>query len=143
MDLIKEANYIFKTQRPKYFTDYKHCEECNEHNITLSNSHIDLIRLKELGNDFWDPICFVNNEGYLYYFPAFVRLAVKSGEDNYYITQFLFHLKEDRIKQMTAEQKKFLLKFLNYLMETKEELIESYDDKTQLSAAINLVKKLS
>lgn len=80
-----------KCQKPHFFTDVSHCSECAEHNKALSNSNRDTIGLKELGNPCWDPICFVKPKGFLYYFPAMVRLAFDDSTDNEYLDQLLFH----------------------------------------------------
>jgi hypothetical protein len=69
------------------------------------------------GHPGWDPICFVSPAGYLYYFPALARLAFgRSGED-YYLTQFLFHLNEERVQAMSGEQRAVVLELLEHLRE--------------------------
>lgn len=66
------------------------CEECEEHNRTLSSHDVDSITLEELGNPGWDPICFASDAAFLYYMPAMFRLAFE--DEGYYIYQLLFHL---------------------------------------------------
>ena len=92
MNWSDKATQLFNYRKPVIFTEAEHCCECNEHNETLLNSDRETIDFDQLDNPAWDPICFVNDEGYLYYFPAFVRLSEMSDEENYYIGQFLFHL---------------------------------------------------
>ena len=77
--------------KPDEFVDASHCEECAEHNETLSKTSRDEIGLEELGMPGWDPICFVKPEGFLYYFPAMVRLVFDESTDAQYLSQFLFH----------------------------------------------------
>lgn len=79
-------------RRPQQFVDASHCEECAEHNETLSKCDRDSIGLKELGNAGWDPMCFVNPHAFKYYFPSMVRLAFDDKTNNEYLNQFLFHI---------------------------------------------------
>lgn len=81
-----------KARKPRQFVDASHCEECAEHDETLSKSDRERIGLKEMGNPGWDPMCFVNVEGFKYYFPAMVRLAFDEESENEYLSQFLFHI---------------------------------------------------
>ena len=95
MDWIKEAKKVFLIEKPQHFTNYSHCEECEEHDQTLINSSIDSIGLNELGNPGWDPICFATNQGKKYYMPSFIRLSLESMDDEFYFGQFLFHLESN------------------------------------------------
>ena len=91
--IIEQINLAFgKVPRPKEFVNNPyHCEECGEHNDTLSQTNRDEIGLKELNNPGWDPICFVKPQAFLYYFPALVRLVFDDKSNNEYLWQFLFH----------------------------------------------------
>ena len=77
--------------RPEEFVDASHCEECAEHNNTLLGQTREDIGMNELGNPGWDPLCFVRPEGFLYYFPAMVRLVFDKSIEDDYLGQFLFH----------------------------------------------------
>lgn len=73
-----------------------------------------------MGNAAWDPICFIGPEGYKYYVPALVRLAV--NEKFGYIDQFLFNLAYDepdneRFKSFSEEQRQFVRKLLLELID--------------------------
>lgn len=143
MNWIEESRKLFDTPKPEHFTDFGHCEECLDHDLTLLNSDVDSIDFDELGNPCWDPICYVEAEGFIYYFPAFVRLCVNSNLDQSYISQFLFHLsyegKNNRYAlAFSVEQRNFTLKFLNHLAETKTGVITLYGDEEILSSAIEL-----
>jgi hypothetical protein len=136
--LIEEAKALFsETVRPEHFTNYKHCSECAEHDETLCSHNPDTISLNELGNPAWDPICFVTPEAFKYYFPALVRLAVEGTGENYYLDQFLFHLesdgpKNDRWRVFSTEQRQFVVKLLDYFIETRAEEIDRNLDADRL-----------
>lgn len=121
MDWIKEAKQLFSSDKPEHFTDYKHCEECLEHDETLLKGSIDTIGLQELGNPGWDPICFSNAEGIKYYMPAFIRLSLETMKDDFYLAQFLFHLEYDGtnnklLMACSTEQRDFIARFLEHLI---------------------------
>ena len=143
MNWIEESRKIFNTPKPEHFTNFTHCEECLEHDQVLLNSSVDSIGFEELGNPGWDPICYVEAEGFIYYFPAFVRLCINSNNDLSYISQFLFHINHDGKKNkytlaFSKEQREFTLKFLEHLMETKFDTISLYGDGDMLFSAIEI-----
>lgn len=137
MDWIVEAKSLFDVEKPKHFTDYNHCEECFDHDQILLNQTVDLIGLVELGNPGWDPLCYVDPQGFQYYFPALIRLCLNSSESDYYINQFLFHIsyegKNNRyMKAFSDRQVEFTLNFLDYLLGSRGDLIDLYNDSDLL-----------
>ncbi len=125
--------------KPEHFCDYRHCEECHEHDETLKNATRESIGLEELGNPGWDPICFINSaQGFQYYLPALARLA--TGRDNqYYLGQFLFHLNQDRINDLPDNARKSLKAFLESLVnEMPEEIEANYDSDEILNKITEL-----
>ena len=137
MDWVKEAKVTFKSERPEHFTNYKHCEECAEHDETLRNADIDTIGLDVLGNPGWDPICFTSVEGKKYFMPSFIRLSIETIENEFYFGQFLFHLEGDGkdnslVQGCTEKQKKFIHSFIEYMLDSflKEIELNRYIDET-------------
>lgn len=121
MNWVKEAKHIFMMGKPEHFTDYKHCEECADHDETLRNTDVDSISIEELGRPGWDPICFCSNEGKRYYMPAFVRLSLETVRDDFYFSQFLFHLENDGLESSLSlscsnEQRHFVASFIEYMI---------------------------
>jgi len=117
--LVEEAKKLFPANnRPGAFIrNPDHCCECAEHEETLREHDQDSIGIEQLGNAGWDPICFISPEGYKYYFPALVRLALNDSDNMSYIEQFLFSLAYDgpnneRFKSFSEEQKQFVRKLL-------------------------------
>ncbi len=130
MDWVKEARHVFKADRPDHFTNYMHCEECAEHDNTLSQSDIDAIGLDELGNPGWDPICFCTNEGKKYYMPAFIRLSLETIYGESYLGQFLFHLEgngEDNelYASCSRQQREFIASFVEHMINSYPKELES------------------
>ena len=141
---IKEKHEILSSieaafshcRRPHNFIDASHCEECAEHNDTLCNTNRDEIGLKELGNPCWDPMCFVQPQGFVYYFPAMVRLAFDDSTNNEYLNQFLFHCtyeggKNPNFKHFTNDQVRAtadLMRFLKMNWKKKLEYLMATED---------------
>lgn len=143
MGLIDEAKRIFDIDKPGHFTNYTHCAECLEHDETLRNNDIETIGLEELGNPGWDPICFINAQGFKYYLPALIRLCIESTEKDYYIDQFLFHINYGAMeKNFLAEfdnaERDFVAKLLNHLLDNKSELIDQNLDTDALLSALEV-----
>ncbi|WP_309396501.1 hypothetical protein [Cerasicoccus maritimus] len=136
-ELLNEINAAFADcRRPAEFVNAAHCEECAEHNETLTNTNRDEISLKELGMAGWDPMCFVKPAGFLYYFPAMVRLAFDDRSDNVYLGQLLFHCTYEGVesrffKHFNASQVKVtadLMRFFKYNWQRKIYLHGLTDD---------------
>jgi len=122
MNWIETAKALFRAEKPEHFTNYRHCDECQEHDETLRGTAIDTIGLAELGSPSWDPLCFCSAEGKKYFMPALVRLSLETVDDAFYFSQFLFHLEADGVdhalvKSCTGEQRAFIAAFLRHMME--------------------------
>src|SRR5262245_4858278 len=83
-----------RCERPEHFTDYTHCEECAEHHDLLRSRDNDTLRIADVGNPGWDPLCYVDPAGLGYFFPGLARLALEDPDPEYgwYPQQLLFHL---------------------------------------------------
>jgi hypothetical protein len=138
-DLIEEALLLFPdSYRPDNFTDQDHCEECRDHNETLLVNTREEITFNELGNPGWDPICFINEDGFKYYFPALVRLALTGYGEEYYITQFLFHITENAsCTGFSKEQSEFVVKVLEYIAENRSGELDEFAEADDVLNAID------
>jgi hypothetical protein len=121
LDEIKSA--FGDVPRPEHFTNYRHCDECAEHDKTLRDHTPDTIGLNELGNMGWNPLCFTTVEGYLYYVPGLARLALDSQNNGSYVQQFMFELRSERLAVFNDRQRQTFLKLLLYLFEKHPEQI--------------------
>ena len=111
--------------------DPGHCCECQEHEETLKGKCPETIGLEELGNPGWDPVCFLSPEGFCYFFPAMVRLALEDKGETAYISSFLFHLaydgpRNERFLYFSPAQRKFVQDFLLYLIDLYSPLFEEW-----------------
>lgn len=118
--------------KPEHFCNYNHCCECFEHDETLLKFDVDTIGLEQLGNPGWDPLCFSSAEGLVYYLPAMIRLTLDGMETpvQSYLDQLLFHLIYDGadnrlVTACSKEQRHFVMKFLEHLIDNYSEEIES------------------
>lgn len=83
-DILQLIARVFSDcRRPEHFTDYRHCPECLDHDNLLRSHDLVSIRLEDVGNACWDPMCFVEPEGFSYYFPALARLTLSPPDDFY------------------------------------------------------------
>lgn len=141
MDLLAEAEELFgSTPRPEHFTNYRHCCECAEHDETLRNATPETLSYESVRPG-WDPLCFVSPQGFQYYFPALVRLALEGEGDTYFIDQLVFHLELDgsnneRHVAFSPLQRSYVVKLLNHLLETRSEEIEQNLDADALLRTI-------
>jgi len=129
MNWINEAKRIFETERPQHFTNHTHCEECLESDNILLSKSIDDIGLEELGVH-GDPLYFCTDQGKRYFMPSFVRLAISTIDDEFYLGQFLFHLEGNGennklFKSCTVEQRKFIANFIEFVIDNYTSQIES------------------
>lgn len=143
MNLLEEAIELFgSTPRPEHFTDYTHCCECAEHDETLRGESIETLSSDSVGPG-WDPLCFISPEGFQYYFPALVRLALEGTGENYFVDRLIFHLELDgkenaRFQKFTSEQRRYVVRLLNHLVETRAVEIEENFDADALFRTIEI-----
>jgi len=129
MDWFEKALEVFTVEKPEHFGNYQHCDECEEHDATLRNSDVYSIGLDELGSAESDPICFCESEGKIYYMPAMIKLAVESMNDDFYLSQLLFHLEGDGkynklYQPCNSEQRKFVTAFIDWAILNHSERLE-------------------
>jgi hypothetical protein len=144
-ELIDAVRHAFAAEpRPEHFTDHQHCCECAEHDALLASRDLDRLRLEDVNNAGWDPICFATAAGFRYYLPALVRLALQSAtSEDWYLPQLLFHLIADgpqnrRVACCTAAQQRAIADFLWHVVETRPALIVRYGIEDDLQRALEI-----
>ena len=143
-DILDTVEQAFKScVRPEHFTNYKHCDECEEHDELLRSRNPHTLSIQDVGNIGWDPICFVSPQGFAYYFPALARLALAEPDKaGWYGSQLLFHLScagvQERISACTPEQRNAVEGYLRHLFETRLPIVTMYmcDDALLQSLAL-------
>jgi hypothetical protein len=134
-----------KCERPEHFTDFKHCCECAEHDELLRSRDRDTLRIEDVGNPGWDPLCFTSAEGLLYYLPALGRLALEEPTDklDWYPPQLHFHLtyEDEKNRILVAaspDQRRAVAQLLRHIVETRPELCERWACREDLLVAAEL-----
>ena len=118
--------------RPEHFTNFEHCEECAEHDHTLLARDPDSLRIEDVGNPGWEPICHTAPAGFAYYLPGLARLVFVEPPYGYswYGCLFLWHLIFDgpanvRYQHCSPEQRKAVAELVAHLIENHAEQLES------------------
>lgn len=120
-------------EKPGHFTNYLHCEECEEHDQTLVLHDRDTLKLEHVNNPGWDPLCFCTPHGKAYYMPCLVKFALADSQSvSPYWQQLLFHLEGDGrdnafITFCTPQQRQAVAAFLQHLVETRATDVESHN----------------
>lgn len=119
--------------RPEHFTNHAHCCECAEHDELLRSRDRETLRLEDVNNPGWDPLCFCSPEGFAYFFPALVRFTLVEieSQSGWYGDQLLFHLysgftENQFYRYCLPSQRHAVSALLEHLIETRTETIESY-----------------
>lgn len=119
-------------RRPEHFTKFEHCDECAEHDQTLLARDPDSLRIEDVGNPGWEPICHTAPEGFAYYLPGLARLVFDEPPYGYhwYGCQFLWHLIYEgpanaRYQHCSPEQRKAVAELLQHLIENRAEQLEA------------------
>ena len=145
-DILQGVQQAFAgCRRPEHFMNFTHCEECAEHDELLRSRDIYTLRIEDVGNPGWDPICFISPEGFAYYLPALARLALAEPDyaHGWYGGQLLFHLcsdgrRNERLLACTPEQRRSVVEFLQHLAETRASLADSELRTDDLFQAIEI-----
>lgn len=118
-------------ERPEHFTNFTHCCECAEHDELLRSRDRETLRIEDVGNPAWDPICFTSPQGIAYYFPSLVRLALAPPlpPHGWYGDQLLFHLysgfRDNKFFQYcTPEQRAVVTGLLAHIIESRAALLD-------------------
>ena len=94
-EVIAAIDEVFGAcEKPAHFTNYKHCEECAEHDELLRNHNRASLEIEHVGNLCWCPIPFASAEGVAYYFTRLARLSLDEPTHEYgwYAETLAIHL---------------------------------------------------
>lgn len=117
-------------------------DECKEHDDVLRTRDVYSLKIGDVGNPGWDPICYISPEGFQYYFPAFVRLTL-DGTGDTYLSQFLFHLTYEgaqnrHLQHFTPEQRKVVVALLRLIADFHRDIVEQQGCADELEKAISM-----
>ena len=145
MNFIDESKVIFEIDRPKTFMDDPHhCEECEEVEKNAQEADIDTLTLKQAGDGYASFHCFLNETGFIYYFPALIRLCIETTMDDGYLHNFIFAItndgKDNRIlKHCSNKQREFVCQFIQWYKENHNDLLIQWlvdDDEINLAMSL-------
>lgn len=133
-EVLAEIDAAFGTvARPEHFTNFSHCCECAEHDAVLRSRTRETLRLEDIGNPAWDPLCFTISQGIAYYFPALAQFALAPPVDGYgwYADHLLFHLysgfRDNGFYQYCSRaQRAAVARFLAHLLESRAAFVDAY-----------------
>ena len=145
-EVLSELGTAFACcERPQHFTDFKHCCECAEHDELLRSRDLQSLRIEDVGNPGWDPLCFTSAAGLLYYLPALGRLALDepTRDFDWYALQLHFHLTyggpDNRILLAASpRQRRAVVQLLRHIVNARAEHCEQWSCREDLLAAAAL-----
>lgn len=111
--------------RPEHFTDFTHCDECDEHDRTFLQHTRESLSRHALGHPGWNPVTFITPEGYRYYAPALARIALNRKDTSEYLPQFVDDLRGELFSLFDANQRMAFVAFLEHLRSSRESDIRS------------------
>ena len=132
-------------ERPEHFTNHQHCDECFEHDETLRSFDPDSLPRDVLTDGSWDPITMTTPPAFAYYLPGLARIVLGPPDPvwAWYGQQLCSQLswngpRNERWDFCTPEQRRAVATLLEHVLETRQELIESYDCQHDLLHALEI-----
>lgn len=134
-ELVDELYEAFSDcRRPEHFTDHEHCDECFEHDETMRKATLRSLSAVEMGTAGWSPLSFLTEEGFAYYMPRFMEMAVRLEKNRHgesFASHFLFHLAPsldyDRFKNFDQRKCTIILSSLQHLLnEHRKKVVEEF-----------------
>jgi hypothetical protein len=152
MDQVIEKLYkefsVYK--RPAHFTDYKHCDECEEHDETMRRATLETLCSEHLGCIGYAPFSFLTEEGFAHYLLRIIELAA-IGELNKFGEPFVLQValqlcptnNYDRFSRYTKSQCKAVYDALCHTNATQYEALSEYCYISDMENAIEYWKNRS
>jgi hypothetical protein len=121
IDLVTDA---FKNApRPEHFTDYLHCEECAAHDPLFRSRDQQSLTLEDIEFCGYFPVTQLTPEGFRYYLPSLIQLALRKEGDWFLHELATFQLATcsellpSRLKILSPHAEAAVLQFLLYVKE--------------------------
>ena len=122
-EIIKEAYFEFSSfERPEHFTNYTHCEECAEHDVTLQQCALHDIGSNQVGTISWNPISLLTTDAYGYVMPRLIELSLNlelNMADEFILFDWLIYItpgpENNRGKGFSKKQRLVILNTLKYI----------------------------
>ena len=145
MNFIAESKIIFDIGRPKVFMDNpNHCGECKDVEFNAQENDINTLTLAKAGDGYASLLSFLNDIGFIYYMPAFIRLCIETTMDEGYISEFIFAITDEkqnnsRLHACTKEQRQFIYNFLKWYKNNHSDILKQWlIEENEIDEAISL-----
>jgi hypothetical protein len=143
LEVLAAIDEAFKpVLKPVHFTNFRHCEECAEHDALLRLRTRETLAIGDVGNIGWEPLAFSTPEGIAYYMPSLARLSLSEPTYRYgwYGDVLIFHLTYDGVDNALLNycnepQRRATALFLQHLLETRLDHDSVLSTKEEFAAA--------
>lgn len=120
-----------------------HCEECEEVEEKAQGANPDTLTLDQAGDGWAALHNFLNDEGFLYYFPAFIRLCIETDMDDGFLPNFCFAVTYEgaansRLNACSPAQRKLVHDFMVWYRDTYPEITAQGVCEDDLDNAIKI-----
>lgn len=140
-----------KVPRPKHFTDYKHSEECYEHDQILLGTTLETLGPEHVGQSSYSPFPWMTARGFAHYMPRILELAIigeRNENGDLLLQDVLFYLAPgegtDRFKKYNKHQVAAVYSALLFAKELyAEELEDNFYDEDMEKALTYWETRLS
>jgi hypothetical protein len=144
-DILQRVQKAFAgCHRPEHYGNFMHCEECSEADELFRSRDVHTLSIKDVGLP-GGSICFISPEGFAYYLPALVRLALDDPDAFYgWYGKLLFSQlcsdghRNARFLACTPEQRCVVVEVLHHFAETRASLADSELCTDELFQAIEI-----
>lgn len=132
LEMVRDA--FASVPRPEHFTNYRHCDECLEHDELLQQRDCDTLTMDDMGSGSWDPITMTTPEAFAYLMPGLARLALQPEHEKWgwYGDRLAFQLRwngprNERWQFCSPAMREAVVALFEYLIETRQGLIEDWN----------------
>ena len=147
--IIQSLYEVFSCyKRPAHFTKFGHCDECREHDETMSSADLNTLKGFHLGTAGYGPLSFLTEEAFAYYMPRIIELALTGEECKYgdesVLSLLLFQLiptkDYDRFSKYNSEQRQAIMHALEYAFSKHRVLVAEEFIQEELDEAMSYWK---
>ena len=147
-EVLADVTRVFgRVPRPAKFTNHPGCSECEEHDETLQAHTLETLSIEEVGSQAWNPIVMCTPDAFRYLMPALARICLGPSDHplwGWYGEPFFQSdlrrngPRNDRWVACTPEERACIGRFIEHVIDTRGDLIQSYDMQHELLDAFSI-----
>jgi hypothetical protein len=147
-EVLADVTRVFgRVPRPAKFTNHPGCSECEEHDETLQAHTLETLSIEEVGSQAWNPIVMCTPDAFRYLMPALARICLGPSDHplwGWYGEPFFQSdlrrngPRNDRWVACTPEERACIARFIEHVIDTRGDLIQSYDMQHELLDAFSI-----